>query len=808
MAQQVSPGESRNQITLDIGGMTCASCSLRVEKELNHLPGVGRAEVNLALEKANIVFNPDQVSPRQFVDAVNAIGYHVRLENYQLTVWGVDETPLRMKFEMTCLAIYGVYKVIVNVADSTATISLLQGVISIDDVVRTLQDHGFSVSLRNSQGKDPKEQERIRAFYRLLLSFSLTVPLWLIMLHMIVPIGPKWLGNTTWQFVLATIIQWGPGLTFIHRAYQNLRHGNANMDVLVAMGTLSAWGFSTVNWITHGPLFFDSSATLITLILLGKYLENVAKGRTSQAIADLLALRPEKASVRSPGQNAFEWRDIDQIQIGDEIQIRPGDKIPVDGIIREGQGLIDESLLTGEPEWQLRERGQCVMAGTIHQGERAFVMTAQKIGQDTVLAQIVRTVEDAQAGKAPIQRFADRISNVFVPTVMGLAVITFLMTGVLTREWSDALLHGVAVLVVACPCALGLATPTAVMVGSGVGARHGILYRNGEALERLSQVDHVALDKTGTLTAGRPQVIAILPVGRVKAEDVLYWAASVEKESNHPLSRAIVERAKEVAGSLEHVPAVDDIFTEPGKGMVAESSDGQGTVLVGNMTLLADYGVSLPGEWDQVPMESLMKRGATIVFVAVGGLVYGALAIADPIRDDARRTLQRLVKDGYRVSMLTGDRKISAQSVARSLGIRDVHAELSPVEKARLVELWQKFGAHVAMVGDGINDAPALAQAFVGIAVASGNDVVVHTADVTLVKPHIMTVWKALAIGQRTMRKIRQNLFWALGYNIIGIPLAAFGYISPALAGAAMAFSSVLVVTNSLTLRHMVIDEA
>ncbi|WP_053958768.1 heavy metal translocating P-type ATPase [Sulfobacillus thermosulfidooxidans] len=808
MAQQASRGKSHHQISLDIGGMTCASCSLRVEKELNHLPGVGRAEVNLALEKANIVFDPQQVNPRQFVDALNAIGYHVRLENYQLTVGGLEETPLRMKFETTCMAIHGVYKVVVNVADSTATISLLQGVTSIDDVVNILQDHGFSVSLRSSHGKDSKEQERTRALNRLILSLSLTVPLWLIMLNMIVPVGPRWLANTTWQFVLATIIQWGPGLTFIRRAYQNLRHGNANMDVLVAMGTLSAWGFSTVNWITHGPLFFDSSATLITLILLGKYLESVAKGRTSQAIADLLALRPEQAPVRSPGQNTFVLRDIDQIQIGDDIQIRPGDKIPVDGMIREGQGLIDESLLTGEPEWQVRDPGQYVMAGTIHQGERAFVMTAQKIGQDTVLAQIVRTVEDAQAGKAPIQRFADRISNVFVPTVMALAMVTFLITGALTRDWTDALLHGVAVLVVACPCALGLATPTAVMVGSGVGARHGILYRNGEALERLSQVDYVAVDKTGTLTVGHPQVIAIFPVEGMNAEDILNWAACVEKESNHPLSRAIVQRAREVAGSLEHVPAVDNVFTEPGKGMVAESLDGQGTVLVGNMSLLTEYGVFLPRQWDQTPMESLMKRGATIVFVAVGGIVYGALAIADPIRDDARRTIQRLFTDGYRVSMLTGDRKMSARSVARSLGIRDVHAELSPVDKARLVELWQKFGARVAMVGDGINDAPAIAQAFVGIAVAYGNDVIIHTADVTLVKPHMITIWQALTIGRRTMRKIRQNLFWALGYNIIGIPLAAFGFISPALAGAAMAFSSVLVVTNSLMLRQMAIDEA
>ena len=800
MAQQ-DPVTSQDKITLDIGGMTCASCSLRIEKELSHLPGVGQAEVNLALEKANIVFDPRLITPQQFVEAVTGIGYQVRQETYRVAVDGLDEAPVKARFEEEAATTEGVYKVITNAATGTATLTVLQGLGDIHKIVESLGQKGFAVSLLTDQAQDPKELERRTALRRLVFSAVLTVPLWMAMVKMFFHAGPVWITNPWLEFTLATIVQWGPGWSFTRRAYQNIRHGNANMDVLVALGTLSAWSFSTYNVFVRGPLFFDSSATVITLILVGKYLEAVAKGRTSLAIQEMLALRPTTSQVRQ-ADGSYAATDVENIQVGEQIQIRPGDRIPVDGIIVEGRGLIDESLLTGEPERQSLEPGSKVSAGTVHEGDRAFIMEAREVGQDTMLAQIVRTVEEAQAGKAPIQRFADRVSNVFVPTVVGFAVLTFVMTGGITGHWTPALLHAVAVLVVACPCALGLATPTAVMVGSGIGARHGILYRNGEALERVSQVTRLAMDKTGTLTEGRPRVVKVFPRDGSSEESVLTYAASVEAEANHPLSRAIILGAKGYA-----VAAAEGVYSEEGRGVVGEAADGSGTITVGSEALLRDYGVAWPESWPDSAIGDMMGRGATVVYVGLQDRLLGAIAIADQLRDDAAQSVKRLQQAGYRVSMLTGDRLASAEAIARQVGIQDVHAELSPVDKAHIISQWQKDGEKVAMVGDGVNDAPALAEAFVGIAVASGSDIAMHTADVTLVRPEIRASWQALLVGQRTMAKIRQNLFWALGYNIVGIPLAAFGVISPALAGGAMAFSSVLVVTNSLALRRMSVDD-
>ncbi len=799
------PAGKDDQITLDIGGMTCATCSLRIEKELSHLPGVGQAEVNLALEKANIVFDPRLISPQQFVEAVTGIGYQVRQKSYRISVSGLDEEPVCARFEELAAAQKGVYKVIANPAAGSASLILLQGIGDIESVLRHLsQDGGFTVNLLSGEAQDPKTAERHVALTRLIIAAILTVPLWLAMVEMFVHVGPRWLSDPWLEFGLATVVQWGPGWSFTRRAYQNLRHGNANMDVLVAMGTLSAWGFSTYNVLVRGPLFFDSSATVITLILVGKYLEAVAKGRTSSAIGEMLALRPKTSQVRQ-ADGTFGPLDVDKIAVGAEIQVRPGDRVPVDGQILDGRALIDASLLTGESELQNWEAPHEVSAGTVHQGDRAFTMEARAVGQDTMLAQIVRTVEEAQAGKAPIQRVADRVSNVFVPTVVGIAVITFLMTGSLTGHWTPALLHAVAVLVVACPCALGLATPTAVMVGSGLAAHHGILYRNGESLERVSHITRLAMDKTGTLTEGHPDVTEILPATGVEPEAVVSWAASLEKESNHPLSRAVMARAHGL-----DVYASTDVYMEEGRGLVGEAADGSGTVIVGTVALLKDYGVEWPGDWDEEAVHRQMAQGATAVYVGYQDRLLGVMCIADALRPGAFEAVASLKHGGYHVSMLTGDRRASALAIARQVGINDedVKAELSPLDKARIVGEWQSAGDSVAMVGDGVNDAPALASAYVGMAVASGSDIALQTADVTLMRPDVGASWQALKIGQKTMAKIRQNLFWALGYNLVGIPLAAFGVISPALAGGAMAFSSVLVVTNSLALRRMAVDES
>ncbi len=792
---------NRDQLTLDIGGMTCASCSLRIEKELRHIPGVSAADVNLALEKANIVFDSGTVGPEDFIRAVTEIGYQVRTQTIRFHVTGLDEAPIRSKLERDLRQLPGVAQVRSNPSQGTIAVDLLKGVGDPDEVRKSLEAAGATPEMVSVGGDDAHVRESRQARRRLWVAIGFSVPVWWAMLHMLVAIGPEVLVAGPVQFVAASVVQWGPGFSFTRRAWLNLKHGNANMDVLVALGTLAAWVLSTYDMFVGRALYFDSSATVITLILIGKYLEAVAKGRTSEAIQEILALRPDTATV----WRGSDWVDVslDQVVVGDEIQVLPGSRVPVDGVILKGMALIDESLLTGEPMLQERHEQQLVMAGTVNQGDRRFVMQAEKVGEDTLLAGIVHAVEEAQSAKAPIQRFADRIANIFVPSVMGIAVVTYTITGGVTGHWSLAILPAVAVLVVACPCALGLATPTAVMVGSGMGARHGILFRNGEALERTSQVNWVALDKTGTLTRGKPEVRKVLAVCQIENHDtILALAAALESEANHPLARAILSEAPK----KETWPDISDVYQEPAMGIVGEDGDGL-TVLLGNRILMEHYGVSmaaLPRYEAQV--DEWESQGDTVVFIARDASLVGIIDIADAIRDDAKDAVAALTRMGLEVAMLTGDRRATAMAVSTQVGISRVYAELSPTGKAELIAEWVGRGRKVAMVGDGINDAPALAKAYIGIAIAQGSDVAVETADVTLIRPEVDGIRRAVFIGRRTMAKIRQNLFWALFYNVVGIPLAAFGILSPMVAGAAMAFSSVSVVTNSLTLRRVTVD--
>jgi Cu+-exporting ATPase len=618
------------------------------------------------------------------------------------------------------------------------------------------------------------------------------------MVRMFFGVGPLWWTNPWMQFLAATVVQWGPGSSFTRRAWLSVRHGNANMDVLVATGTLAAWGVSVYGVFARAPLYFDTSATVITLILVGKYLEAMAKGKTSEAIRQLLALRPTTTRLVEANGQVTEV-PVESVTVGQMLEIRAGDRIPVDGRVLNGTGLVDESMLTGEPEWQPKAVDQEVAAGTVHRGDRAFRMEAIRVGRDTVLAHIVEAVEEAQAAKAPIQQFADRVANVFVPIVLGIAAITFVSTGLVTGDYRAALLRAVAVLVVACPCSLGLATPTAVMVGSGIGARLGVLFRNGEALERVAKVQVVALDKTGTLTEGHPAVERVVTAAGVEEARVLGLAAALERASSHPLARAIIR----AADAVEPV-AVEDVYTEEGQGMVGFRA-GE-TVLLGSPKLLGAYGASIPDAL-AASVETDAQAGRTVVWLAVQDAVLGALIIADRIRPDARATIQALAARGIRTVMLTGDRQATANRVGHDVGITEVRAELSPQDKAAFIAAAEQAGRSVAMVGDGINDAPALARASVGMAVASGSDVATETAEVTLMRSEVGAVLQALTVGQKTLAKVRQNLFWALFYNVLMIPLAAFGVLSPMIAGAAMAFSSVTVVTNSLllnwTLRRM-----
>lgn len=795
MATPMHETEHSQAVSLDIGGMTCATCVHSIEKALHHIEGVD-AQVNLALERATVTFDPRLVTVPTLVSTITELGYKVRRDIVAWSVMGMDEEPLRERAVAVVQALPGIDTVTANMATGDLTVEIIRGVGDADQVGAALKGAGFSAQRKTADGPDPRTHEMRQARRRLLWSIGLTIPVWVGMIHMIFHVGPAWMANGWMLAFFATVVQWGPGLGFTQRAWMNLRHKNANMDVLVASGTLAAWGLSSYDLLVRGPLYFDSSATVITLILIGKYLEAVAKGKTGAAIQELLALRPQDTRRRN-GDGQWEAVAVDSIVPGDILQILAGDRFPVDGVVEKGRGSADEAMLTGEPLPQDKGPGDTVTAGTVN-GPVALEIRAQRVGRDTALAQIVKTVEEAQATKAPVQRFADRIANVFVPIVIGIALVTFVVWGLLTGSWRLAALDAVAVLVVACPCALGLATPTAVMVGSGVGAKRGILYRSGDALETASAINMVAFDKTGTLTRGKPAVKAIVPHGDQDPHGILALAAAIEKESTHPLAQAIVAEA-----TIQHVrdaKTVEGSYTEAGMGIVGYVDDAE--VLIGNERLLAQYGVAID-ETERGALDEWQWQGASIIWVASDAKLLGAIAVADALRDDAHATIAALHQRGIQVAMLTGDQPKTAETLARVLGVDRIYAGLMPDDKARIVTELQAEGYRVLMVGDGINDAPALATADLGMAVGSGTDVAMETADVALMAPEIFNVVRALVLGQKSLGKIRQNLFWALIYNVIAIPLAALGFLSPIIAGAAMAMSSVSVVSNSLLLKTM-----
>ncbi len=786
--------EAVQEVQLEISGMTCASCVHHVEKALQKVPGVGTANVNLALEKARVTFDPSTVGTPDFVRAVTQAGYQVRVESHVFTVPGLEEAPVQARAEQAIKSMDSVVRVHSNPAKGTVTVDLIRGHKENLEILTALRSAGLTATvLDEGMPVDARMKEAHDAQFRLGVSLLFTLPLWAAMIKMFLGIGPAWFDNPWMQFVSATVVQWGPGYSFTRRAWLNVRHGNANMDVLVATGTLAAWSVSVYGLFAHAPLYFDTSATVITLILIGKYLEALAKGKTSEAIQQLLALRPKVTRLVDSSGQVIEV-SAESVTVGQHLEMRSGDRIPVDGKVVSGIGLVDESMLTGEPTLQSKAVSSEVSAGTIHRGDRAFRMEATRVGRDTVLAHIVDAVEEAQSAKAPIQQFADRVANVFVPIVIGIALVTFFATGIWTGDYRVALLRAIAVLVVACPCSLGLATPTAVMVGSGIGARLGVLFRNGEALERVARVDLVALDKTGTITEGHPEVERIISLGDAKEGRILGIAAALEQSSSHPLAQAVMRAAAQM-----DLSPVEDVYTEEGQGMVG-FLDGD-TVLLGNLKLLEAYGVSAETAMvEQLEVDA--ARGRTVVWVAEKEIVLGALVIADRLRPDAASTIRALSQRGIRTMMLTGDRKATAERIAQDAGISDVRAGLSPQDKAAIIKEAEQSGHYVAMIGDGINDAPALARAYVGMAVASGSDVATETAEVTLMRSEVGAVLQALTVGKKTIGKIRQNLFWALFYNVLMIPLAAFGVLSPMIAGAAMAFSSVTVVTNSLFLKY------
>ena len=781
---------------LPIEGMTCASCVSRLEKALAQVPGVHETSVNLSTEMASVQADA-AVDADSLRSAVEKAGYQVRPESVTLQITGMTCASCVARVEKALLQVPGVSLAEVNLATEKATVSMLGQKADMAALLAAVKQAGYSAAPVSNNGQASSSAKRLPSWWPVAIAAMLSLPLTLPMFGE--PFGMNWALPGWWQFALATPVQFILGARFYRSAWSAIKARAGNMDLLVALGTSAAYGLSIYQLFAHQHgamphLYFEASAVVITLVLLGKYLEARAKNQTTEAIQALNALRPETARVRRDGTE-IELA-IDQVVQGDLIVVRPGERLPVDGTVVEGSSEIDESLITGESLPVAKEVGASVTGGSLN-AAGLLVIETTAIGAETTLARIVRMVESAQAKKAPIQRLVDRVSAVFVPAVLVIAAITVLGWGLTTGNWEQALLNAVAVLVIACPCALGLATPTAIMVGTGVAARHGILIKDAEMLELAHKITVVAFDKTGTLTEGKPELLAAESATGDR-QQLLAASAAIQAGSEHPLARAVLAAAAEAGVAI--APA-QQVRALAGRGMAATVHGRE--LYLGSSRLMAELKVELGALGARAA--ELQGQGQTVSWVAdttEGPTLLGLLAFGDTLKASAPLAIQRLQQQGIRTALVSGDNMGSAGAAAKTLGIDLVHAEVLPADKAGIIEALKADGATVAMVGDGINDAPALAAADVGIAMSTGTDVAMHAAGITLMRGDPALVADAIDISRKTYAKIQQNLFWAFIYNAIGIPLAAFGLLNPMLAGAAMAFSSVSVVSNSLLLRR------
>ena len=799
--------------------MTCASCVSRVEAALKGLKGVSGANVNLANEKATVTYDPAVVSVTDMVNAVRDAGYDVMTETVTLPVLGMTCASCVMRIEDALAENDGVISAAVNLATERVTIVYSPTEVTPQELKKTIRDSGYTVPEAEAEKGyvDTEREARRREMRDLTLKFILSgiaslAIMTLMFLGRYLPVisslPMEWV--TYISFLIATPVQFWIGWRFYRGAYAALKHGAADMNVLIAVGTSAAYFYSVVT--TFAPqlvaiggqipaTYFDTSTMIIALILLGRLLEARAKGQTSEAIRRLTGLRPKTAMVLRDGREAEV--PVEDVNVGDIVVVRPGEKIPVDGAVTEGYSSVDESMITGEPMPASKKEGDSVIGATINR-TGTFKFRATKVGKDTVLSQIIKMVEEAQGTKAPIQRLADKVASVFVPIVIGLAVLTFLAWYFLGPKpaFLLALLNFISVLIIACPCAMGLATPTAIMVGTGKGAQYGILIKGGESLENAYRIDTIVLDKTGTITKGEPALADVYALPGFTREKILHYAGSAEKGSEHPLGEAIVKGAMAENIGLSEPTKFEAV---PGKGIVAEV-DGQ-IVMAGNDKLM---------ELDDIPIEDMKKEfedlsaeGKTPVYVSVGEKPAGVVAVADTIKEGSKEAIASFKQLGIRTIMVTGDNMRTAEAVSKQVGIDKVLAGVLPQDKAEEIKKLQSEGRNVAMIGDGINDAPALAQADTGIAIGTGTDIAIESSDITLMSGDLRSVVTSIKLSRATIRTIRMNLFWAFFYNVIGIPIAAgilypwlHVQLNPIIAAAAMAFSSVSVVSNSLLLNR------
>ncbi|MBA7479476.1 MAG: heavy metal translocating P-type ATPase [Dehalococcoidia bacterium] len=809
------------KVRIHVTGMTCTTCAATIEKGLAKTPGVEEAKVSFASEQASIAYDPERVNLGTLKETISRIGYNAATRKSVFPVRGMTCASCVARVEQALSGVPGVVEANVNLASEKATVEYLEAV-QLSDLKRAVADAGYELGGETETLEDVATASQ-REIKSLRNRFLLAAFLGLLILGL--GFGPSFIGKPYLLWALATPAQFWAGWRFYRGMWGALKHLTADMNTLIAVGTSAAYAYSVLAvvfpvFFTAGGLepllYFDTSAMIIALILLGRFLEARAKGQTSEAIKKLIRLQPRTALVIRDGEEMEI--PAEEVQVGDLITVRPGERVPVDGIVNQGYSSVDESMITGESIPVEKKVGDKVIGATINK-TGSFQFKATKVGKDTMLAQIIRLVEEAQGSKAPIQRLADIIASYFVPIVIGIALVTFITWYFVgpAPAFTFALLNFIAVLIIACPCALGLATPTAIMVGTGKGAENGILIRSAEALERAHRINTVLLDKTGTLTQGKPLVTEIIAAESFSEEDVLRLAASAERRSEHPLAEAIVRAASDRKLKLQ---SVTDFRAIPGKGV--EVSTGGKKLILGNLVLMKDKKLALNGLEKEAGR--LWEEGKTVMFLGMDGKVIGVVALADTLKPGAREAVGALHRMGIEVAMLTGDNRRTAEAIAREADIDRVIAEVLPEHKAQEVKKLQGEGKAVAMVGDGINDAPALAQADIGVAIGTGTDVAIEAADITLISGDLSGIVNAIYLSKRTLRTIKQNLFWAFAYNTSLIPVAAgvlfiafgrtgvpsglhfilgdYGFLNPILAAAAMATSSLTVVFNSLRLRR------